>query len=358
MKIAIIGAGIAGLACALECEKLGVIPDVFERDYSVGWPWLSINFWPRVIFRNLGDPIDYIKKNYNIEIAPASECKNIILKSPKQEIKVKGQLGYFIIRGKGNESIENQLIRKLKKQTAIHYNSLVDYKELSSKYDYVVVATGKDDEARELKVWEDEGIMNIVGGIALGSFHDKMSILYLNTEYAGTGYARISPFSPTEAIVGLYDNRHDESDTDSLFAKFLKYEKLEKLKFLYKFTPPPFATGRVKKFKVGNILLTGRAAGLTERFLGVGCPEALMSGVLAARAMILNEDYEELIKPLKNHVENISSFRKAIQNYENKDFDRLLSRIGSPGVKKLIYNTPINFTGSFGALLKNIQKIK
>lgn len=37
MKIAIIGAGLGGLACALECERLGVIPDVFERDESVGW---------------------------------------------------------------------------------------------------------------------------------------------------------------------------------------------------------------------------------------------------------------------------------------------------------------------------------
>ncbi|HPA53825.1 MAG TPA: NAD(P)-binding protein, partial [Bacillota bacterium] len=39
VKIAIIGAGIGGLACALECEKLGVIPDVYERDNSVGWIW-------------------------------------------------------------------------------------------------------------------------------------------------------------------------------------------------------------------------------------------------------------------------------------------------------------------------------
>jgi digeranylgeranylglycerophospholipid reductase len=356
MKIAIIGAGLSGLACALECEKLGVIPDVYERDYSVGWQWSSVNFWPSVILRNMGDPIDYIKKNYDIEIAPINECKTIILKSASQEVKVQGKLGYFIARGKGDESKDNQLLRKLKKGTAIHYNSLVDFKELSNKYDYVVVATGRDSEARELKLWEDEGIMRIFGGIALGSFHDETAVLYLNTEYAGSGYARITPFSPTQAIVALYDDRHDEFDTDKLFAKFLDYEKLNKLEFLYKLTTPPFTTGRVKKFKVGNILLVGRSAGLTERFLGVGGPEALMSGVLAARAMIQNEDYDKTVKPLQKHVENISAFRKAIEKYENKDFDRLLSILGTPGVKQTAYNVPINFADFIGSIIKLVKK--
>ncbi|MDF2522463.1 MAG: Dehydrogenase (flavoprotein)-like protein [Clostridiales bacterium] len=352
MKIAIIGAGISGLACAMECEKLGVIPDVFERDYTVGWPWLSVNYWPNVIMRNMGDPVEYIKKNYNIDVMPLNECKTIILKSQEKEVKVKGKMGYFIARGKGSESQENHLLSKLKKGTALHYNSLVDYKDLSHIYDYVVIATGRDSEARELNLWEDEGIMRVVGGIAVGSFQDDTSVLYLNSDYAGTGYARITPFSPTEAIVGLYDDMHDEFDTDRLFAKFLQYEKLDKLEFLYKFTVPPFSTGRIKKFIEGNFLFVGRSAGLTERFLGVGGPEALMSGVLAARAMILNQDYEKLIEPLQKHVENISAFRKVIEKFENKDFDKLLSLLGTPGVKQTVYNTPLNFGDLLGRLIQ------
>ena len=43
MKIAIIGAGIAGLSCALECEKLGVTADIFERNHSIGWVWPSVS---------------------------------------------------------------------------------------------------------------------------------------------------------------------------------------------------------------------------------------------------------------------------------------------------------------------------
>jgi digeranylgeranylglycerophospholipid reductase len=55
MKIAIIGAGISGLACALECEKLGVTADVFERQHSVGWIWPSVSGWINLFNRNFGD---------------------------------------------------------------------------------------------------------------------------------------------------------------------------------------------------------------------------------------------------------------------------------------------------------------
>ena len=356
MKIAIIGAGISGLSCAIECEKLGVIPDVYERDHSVGWIWPSISYWPSVFYRNIGDPIEYLKKDHDIDVLLLNECKSIILKSSGQETKIRGRLGYFISRGKGDESEGSQLLRQLKKGTAIHYNSLMDFKKLSSEYDYVVVATGRDSEARELKVWEDEGIMRVFGGIALGSFHDETALLYLNTEYAGAGYARVTPFSPTQALVGLYDDSHDEFDTERLFAKFLNYEKLNKLEFLFKLKAPPFTTGRVKKFKVGNVLLTGRSAGLTERFLGVGGPEAVMSGVLAARAMINGGDYDEMVRPIQEHIENISAFRKAIEKFDNKDFDRLLSLLGTPGIKQLAYNLPFNFADFIGSILKLIEK--
>ena len=101
VKIAIIGAGIGGLACALECEKLGVITDVYERDHSVGWVWPSISYWPSVIYRNIGDPIDHLKRDYDIDMLPLNECKTIIIKSPGQEVKVRGKLGYFYIKREG-----------------------------------------------------------------------------------------------------------------------------------------------------------------------------------------------------------------------------------------------------------------
>lgn len=66
MKIAIIGAGLSGLACAAECERLGVIPHVFEKDDTVGWPWVTVSVWPELVYRAYGDPLEHLKETYGI----------------------------------------------------------------------------------------------------------------------------------------------------------------------------------------------------------------------------------------------------------------------------------------------------
>ena len=147
--------------------------------------------------------IKYLKDTYDINIKYAMEEKTYIMKSPNAEIKIEGNLGYAMYRGKEIDSTENQLLRELRK-TPIHYNSLSNFKELSQKYDYVVVASGRDMEAKELGVWEEQGRISIMGAIALGSFEQNTTHIYFDTEYAGSGYARVSPYSSTEAIIALY----------------------------------------------------------------------------------------------------------------------------------------------------------
>jgi digeranylgeranylglycerophospholipid reductase len=357
VKVAIIGAGLSGLSCALECERLGVTSDVFERSNSIGWLWPSMNSWPNLFTRRYdNDPIKYLKDNYNISIKAASEDKSYILKSPDAETRIDGKLGFSTYRGKSTESVENQLLQALRK-TAVHYNSLSDYKELSQKYDYVVVASGRDFEAKELGVWQEQGRVSIMGAISLGSFEENLSVIYFDTDYAGSGYARISPFSSSEAIVSLYVIGKDEFNAQQLninkyFERFLEKEKLDKLEHTYRIIKPPFSTGKVTKFKVGNILLTGRAAGLTDRFLGTGGIEAIISGILAARSIIEGGDYDSLVKPLQEHIENLSTFRNKIEHFSNDDFNRLISFLGTPGIKQMAYNTDINFGDMVGSIFK------
>ncbi len=60
-----------------------------------------------------------------------------------------------------------------------------------------------------------------------------------------------------------------------------------------------------------------------------------------------------MVKPLKDHIENISVFRNYLEKFDNKDFDRLISIIGTLGIKQLIYNTEIEFTDIVGRFLNN-----
>lgn len=355
MRIAIVGAGITGLACAIECERLGVYADLYERDSSIGWVWPSVSYWPSMFYRDRADVLDYLKKEFKIDLKPIGECKNIIIKSPNQTASIDGALGYFVARGKGEETLESQL-RRFLRRTAVHYNSNADYKELSKSYDWVVVATGNDIAARDLGLWEDEGLVRVIGGVAIGNFDNASSSIYLDTGFAGSGYARLTPFSSTQAICGLYTIGCAEFDNERLFSGFIKKAGLSKLEFLYKILPLPFSTGRVKKFQVRNIILAGRAAGLTERLLGVGAPENIASGIYAARAMIKGEDYTKPMKKMKEHVENISSFRKVIDTFDNADFDKLVAVLDTPGIKQLLYNSKLDFVGMAGKVLKHITK--
>lgn len=351
------------MSCALECEKLGVTAEVFERHHSVGWIWPSVSTWINVLDRRYdNDIIKYLKDTYDINIKYAMEEKKYIMKSPNAEIKIEGKLGLTMYRGKEADSTENQLARELRK-TTIHYNSLTNFKELAQKYDYVVVASGRDMEAKELGVWEEQGRTSIIGSVALGSFEQNTTHIFFDTEYAGSGYARISPFSSSEAIIALYvidKGAFDaqQLDVNKYFERLLEKEKLDKFELIYRFIKPPFSTGRVSKFKIGNVLLVGRAAGLTERLLGSGAVEAIMSGVLAARAMIHGEDYDKTVKPLQQHVENISAFRNHIEKFSNDDFDKVINLLKTPGIKQLVYNTHIDFADMLGSILKQFKKIK
>jgi len=71
-------------------------------------------------------------------------------------------------------------------------------------------------------------------------------------------------------MIGLANISTDETDLDSLFTKFIEKEDLAHLEFVFKLSEPIYSTGRVSKFRVGNVLLVGRAAGLTDRFMGFG----------------------------------------------------------------------------------------
>lgn len=118
-------------------------------------------------------------------------------------------LGYFFTRGKEIDSIENQIYRMLNR-TPVYMNRPADYKELSKKYDWVIVATGSDAVARELGVWQDKGLIHIIGGvdaIISGIFAARSIVQGLDYEsHMKSLAARIESLSAYRDIVGKFNN--------------------------------------------------------------------------------------------------------------------------------------------------------
>ena len=99
--------------------------------------------------------------------------------------------------------------------------------------------------------------------------------------------------------------------------------------------------GVVRPFNTGNIYITGNAAGLTDDFVGVGAFNAIESGLLAARAIARNLDYNKLVAPIFKNVSKIHEYRRVFNDFHNRDYDKSLAIVNLPPIKQLIYNNPL-----------------
>ena len=75
MKVAIIGGGFAGIVCATQLERLGITPDIFERNTDVAEPYRHVGAALQIVLRPIKDPLQYLSQNYNIDLRPSGLLK-------------------------------------------------------------------------------------------------------------------------------------------------------------------------------------------------------------------------------------------------------------------------------------------
>lgn len=354
MRVAIIGAGPSGLACALELERLGISPAIFERSYRVGYGAHKVDAMLHLLYRPVRDQVRYLSRECNLTLTPQSAIRKITMNSYGNKSQIKGRcLGYLFTRGQAANSMENQLASRLK--TPIFFDTFADFRELARAYDVVVVAQGDSSAARMLNCWQEFTNVLVKGAIVLGQHDPRHFSVYFDNRYARHAFGYVAPFSHNRASVHLCVPGIKPKDMDSHWNLFMQEKKELSTLPVVNTYEMEWQCGQVTRRRHGNLFLIGNSGGFAENFMGTGLFSGLISGILAARCIVYKWDYEALSRPLIDHIKRISLMRDALDRLDNSGLNVLVKILGLPLVRHLIYNTNLNIVRKSESLLKGFD---
>lgn len=336
MKVAIIGAGISGLSCALELERHNITPVIFEKNNKVGDIVGFSLIWPRMFNRSYDDPLAYLRERYDVTLKPLNKIRKIVMYSPGRKAVERGSLGYIFKKGYEAYSIERQLAAML--DTQIIFNQYIDIDEIKKEYDYIIAATGFNIIGKKLGVWTDTLIAQARIANVVGSFKKTSVTMWLNTDYCKNGFCYLIPINDKQANLAMVVNGITSRETDYYWKHFLTQENISCT--ITDTIDSEHVCGFARPLQKDNVLFVGNAGGFTDDLIGCGSINAVESGILAAQAIAYNEDYNRLAAPIYAQMEKLHEMRKFLNTMDNKAYDRLISFLDIPILKNYIYNSP------------------
>ncbi len=338
MKVAIIGAGIAGLSCALELEKQGIRPVIFEKRHRLGSPFPFAPVLLNFVFRPVKDQIKELKKSFDIDIKPITDIRLLRMQGPTTEYTVEGHLGYSVLRGQDQYSLEIQLAGGLK--TPVRFESPVKPKDLLKDFDYLVVADGSKDYAKELGIWKSTYQSWVRGATVLGRFNPQEVRYWFNTGYAKSGFAYLVPLGTERAALILNVSYITQDELSQYWQAFINIEKIYPETVLN--WDIDYETGLVFPHRVGNTYFIGNSGGFVTGWLGIGVFSSIASGVEAARSIARGTNYEKKMRHLHKIMERQARFRLLWDGFNNRNLERAVRLMGSPVLKHPLYHTDLD----------------
>jgi flavin-dependent dehydrogenase len=354
LRVAIIGAGPSGLACALELQRLGIKPVIFERYHRIGLPVERVDILMHLAWRPVKDQLAYLTRCCHLPVTSLGPLRTIVMHSHSHRSVIQARcLGYFVHRGRSPLSLENQLAARL--TVPFILQTIADPLALAREFDWVVAATGDSKPARQLGLWQEFSNVAIRGATVLGQFDPHTSHMFWDTRYAGHGYGLLTPFDRGRACMLLAVGDIQSREMDDYWELFLESEKLHYP--IVETHDQEFHCGRATRHQLGNILLVGNSGGFVSSLLGLGLFSGMISGVLAARAIAGKGDYERLIAPLIRRINELNELRFRLDRLDNHDLDRLVWALGMPGIKHLVYHSGLDVIPFVHGLISRLNKL-
>ena len=333
------GAGVSGLTCAIELEKHGIFPDIYETNKQVGSRGFNHTLgWINLMYRPVKDPLVHLDEKYGIQLRAMEEIRRVNFYTANTSATLTGNLGTIHMAGPDERGILAQLKSYIK--SPINYNAIVNFRELAKEYDHVVVATGTPEIPKLLGVWKTDLAGYVRGGTVKGNFDPYTVVMWMNTKYCKTGYGYFVPWNDRKGSLILNMLEVTQSSAGRLFEKFMKEIKWD-VEF-EDWHETPHTIGHVRRHQIDNIYLVGLAGGFLDPLFAFGSIECLESGVAAARSIALGEDFTKLVHLWLRRNQQLLMMRRYVDKFKDEDFDRAFEIVKTPGFRSLVTKTDIN----------------
>ncbi len=362
MDIAIMGAGLSGLACAITLEKNGITPTIFERRSKVGDRFVNGEVLMSIFTRPVHDCIASLSDEYGIFLKPTSNIQKMEIFSKHKKAIIEGQLGFTSIRGREQDSFESQLEQQIK--SSIFYNSEETYEQLLSKYSHVVMATGDGAYAKKTGNFREDLTVSIKGATVEGSFDRYTVMAWIDYDLAPYGYCFLIPFSEKEATISIaIPDLPKNADVNisnlwNLFHEKVRSQFKQDFPITDQFQITRYPIGICMSERIGNTFYVGNCFGTMMPFMGFGQYASILSGVYAAYDLCGLGSYEELMKPLRQSYEDSLVLRRSMEQLTNKGLDRIIHSLQGYWGEKLFQTKTINPLKVASYLLRPYIKIK
>lgn len=340
MKVAIMGAGISGLSCAITLEKHGITPTIFEKRSCVGDRFVNAEAMFSILNRPIKDCLPYLASTYGIYLKPIDEVNKLVVHSKNEIGSIDGKIGYSNSRGRYEHSYECQLEKQVHSQ--IIFNSTYTYEELCKNFEYVILAPGDGEYASHLGNYKCDLTCSIKGVTVEGKFTTDILHVWFNYGIIPKGYAWVIPFSEKEAnIVIAYPDYPDniKLDINNIWEEFYNLackELKQNFRITDNFQIRRYMIGICGKPKIDNTYFVGNCFGTISPGLGFGQFASILTGIYSAYDICGIGKYEELVQPLFKNYNNSLVLRRCLETLNDKDLDFAIKNLDNKLLDKWI----------------------
>lgn len=301
-EVNILGGGISGLACAIILRKNGYEVNVYEKKQSVGTrfnnDWQGIENWSEK--NNVMKEIESYGIDLSFDHEPINEL-NIHYSNRTRAIQVKNSC-YLVKRGPGKDCLDMNLLEQAKELGAnIHFGS-----NPNNSIPIHVNATGPKTASA------------LVTGIKFNTDHENSYHMAFGGEIAKGFYSYLlikDGYGTLATVFDLKQSRLSDKFIQNTAKLFSDHVSEKELSSGHKFGGYGHFELKNSLYAEDGAMLIGEAAGFQDYLWGFGMRYAFQSANYAARSIIFDESYNDLIKEnLRKKMEHSKRNRFIFEN--------------------------------------------